>query len=350
MSAVYGASPVKRRTNAELAIIDDAIVTAAAIEHPVTLRGVFYRVVSAGAVEKTEKGYDLIGRQLLKLRRDGTIPYDWITDGTRWINKPDSYSDLDQMLEDAAASYRRDLWHSQAAEVHIYSEKDAISSVILPITRRWDVPLGIVRGYGSESFTWSVAEAIKASAKKTVYIYQLGDHDPSGVDAWRAFRERVTGFLGETVTPEMVQSARQYGLGRHLEPWLGKPLGVTETEPDEDYCRCEDYCGCWDNQVSYLFLGDGRECRKVTFARLAVTEDQIRDLNLPTRPTKQSDTRARSFEGGSVEVDAIPPTVLREVVDAAITRHIDPEALRISRIAEQSERDILTSMIGGQRT
>jgi hypothetical protein len=71
-------------------------------------------VVSAGAIDKTEDGYRLVGRELLKLRRSGAIPYDWITDGTRWINKPDSYDDLDQMLEDAAASYRPALWHDQA--------------------------------------------------------------------------------------------------------------------------------------------------------------------------------------------------------------------------------------------
>jgi len=141
-TAVYGASPVKRRTNADLAIVDDAIIAAVELEHPITLRGVFYRVVSAGAVDKTELGYRLIGRQLLKLRRNGAIRYDWITDGTRWINKPDSYDDLTQMLEDAAASYRRTLWRSQAAEVQIYSEKDAISGVVLPVTAagmcRWE--------------------------------------------------------------------------------------------------------------------------------------------------------------------------------------------------------------------
>ena len=134
------------------------------------------------------------------------------------------------------------------------------------------------------------------SPKSTVYLYQLGDHDPSGVDAWRAFRERVVGFLGKTVTAEMIETARQWGTARYLE--LGKPLGVQETEPDEDYCRCEDTCNCWDSQVSYLFIGDDREPRKVTFARLAVTEDHIRDLNLPTRPTKQTDSRAHGFEGG----------------------------------------------------
>lgn len=69
-SGVYEASPVrrKRRTNVELAQVDAAIVAAVEADAPVTLRGVFYRVVSAGAVPKTEKGYQLISRQLLKLR------------------------------------------------------------------------------------------------------------------------------------------------------------------------------------------------------------------------------------------------------------------------------------------
>lgn len=86
------------------------------------------------------------------------------------------------MLEDAALSYRRTLWHNQAAEVHIYTEKDAISGVILPVTQQWDVPLGVIRGYSSESFAWQVAQAVMA-APADVFIYQLGDHDPSGVDA-----------------------------------------------------------------------------------------------------------------------------------------------------------------------
>jgi hypothetical protein len=192
----YGPRPVKRirRTRAELDAIGEAIVAAVEADKPVTLRGVFYRMVSAGAVGKTENGYQLVGRELLKLRRAGIIPYSWITDGTRWINKPESHNGLEQMLEDAAASYRRALWHDQDVEVHIYSEKDAISGAILPVTERWDVPLGIIRGYSSESFAWSVAQSIN-EAPGQVFIYQLGDHDPSGVDAWRSFTERVSSFV-----------------------------------------------------------------------------------------------------------------------------------------------------------
>jgi hypothetical protein len=304
--------------------VDDAIIQAVTAEHPVTLRGVFYRVVSAGAVEKTEKGYDLIGRELLKLRRAGVVPYDWITDGTRWISKPDSYSDLDQMLEDAAASYRRALWRDQQVEVQVYSEKDAISGVVLPVTEQWDVPLGIVRGYSSETFAWSVAQSILAAGQRgrDTYVYQLGDHDPSGVDAWRAFRKAVCGFLLEEYRD----------LHRRIN---GRAAG-----PGLDGLWADD-----DGESACTFVA-ADEVATAHFERLAVTEMQIYDLGLPTRPTKQTDTRARGFAGGSVEVDAIAPTVLRQIVSDAITQHIDQHALRITRVYEKAERETLTSWIG----
>jgi hypothetical protein len=328
-SRVYGASTGnrQRRTRAELGEVDDAIAEAVETEHPVTLRGVFYRVVSAGAVEKTEDGYRLVGRELLKLRRSGAIRYDRITDGTRWINKPDSYDDLDQMLEDAAASYRRALWRDQAAEVQIYSEKDAISGVVLPVTRRWDVPLGIVRGYSSESFAWSVAQSIIDAARrhKDTYVYQLGDHDPSGVDAWRAFRESVCNFLLAELRDHMARIRRAH--------------------PEAD-TGSDDYAHHAGGESSCVFTV-GHHAQTAWFERLAVTESQIRDMGLPTRPTKQTDTRARGFASASVEVDAIPPTVLREIVEDAITQHINTDAYHATRTAEAAEREYLGRMIGG---
>ncbi len=281
----YGSSTVKRRrrSNAELDAVDEAIFEAVRDEHPVTLRGVFYRVVSVGAVEKSEAGYRLVGRQLLKLRRAGVVPYSWITDGTRLIRKPRSWSDVETMLEDAAASYRRALWHDQDVQVLLLSEKDAISGVVYPITAAWDVELGIVRGYSSETFAYSVAEGVAATTK-TTFVYQLGDHDPSGVDAWRSFEEKVRGF----------------GLG-----------------------------------------GDA------VFERLAVTPDQIIELDLPTRPTKSTDTRARRFAGESIEVDAIPATVLRQIVEDAIVQHIDARVYDLTQQVEQSERNLLIRIAGG---
>ena len=284
---VYGASKVKRqrRTRSELAEVDAAIYTAVETENPVSLRGVYYRVVSAGAVPKTEAAYNAVGRRLLKLRRDGTIPYSWITDGTRLMRKPASWSDIDQMLDAAALSYRRALWDDQDVEVIVMSEKEAITGVIYPVTSRYDVELCITRGYSSETFTHSIAQTV-ATAGKPVYIYQLGDHDPSGVDGWRSFQERVGEFAPEA---------------------------------------------------------------EVTFERLAVTPGQIELYNLPTRPTKTTDSRAAGFTGRSVEVDAIPATVLRSILTEAIEQHIDPVALAFTQSVEASERELLYAIADGAR-
>ena len=274
----------QRRTNAELAAVDAAIVAAVEADAPVTLRGVFYRVVSAGAIPKTEQGYQVIKRELLKLRRDGIVSYADITDGSRWTFKPKTWTSVDQMLEDAAVSYRRALWHDQPVYVEVLSEKDAITGAISPVCREWDVPLGIARGYSSETFIWQTARELERQidADKVCYIYQLGDHDPSGVDAWRAFQARITDFL------------------------------------DEWYCWPDD-------------------C--VTFERLAVTPEQIATMGLLTRPTKPGDPRSGDFEGESVEVDAIPASELRRIVREAIEQHMPSAAIELERQIEQSERE-----------
>ena len=287
--------PVKRsrRTRADIAALDDAVIAAVDQDAPVSLRGVYYRAVSMGACAKTDSDYKAVGRELLKLRRAGVIDYTDIVDGTRLTRKPASYRGVKDALDAAAASYRRDLWEHQRTQVIVLSEKDAISGVVYPVTAEWDVELALARGYSSETFTYSIAQSVAANAdadKETV-VYQLGDHDPSGVDAWRSFQERVVGFL--------------------------QPHGL------------------------HLY---------VSFERLAVTPEQIEMWNLPTRPAKKGDSRMAAFgDGGCVEVDAIPASELRRIVDAAIEQWIDPHDLEVMRVAEISERVILERIAGVTR-
>lgn len=280
----YGASTIRtRRTNGELDDLDDAIVAAVQQEAPVTLRGVYYRCVSAGAIDKTENAYRTVGRRLVDLRRAGRVSYADITDGTRWITKPTTFDSIEEALTSTAQLYRRRLWSSSQFALQLFTEKDAISGVILPATDLWDVPLGVLRGYVSESFAWTVARSL--SLHKINVIAQLGDHDPSGVGAWENFTEKVTGF-----------------------------------RPDCD----------------------------IRFERLAVRPEQIVEMNLPTRPTKNSDPRTRGWVGGeSVEVDAIPAPTIRNLVHNWVVGHVDEEHLRAVEAAEDSERGVLTTLATG---
>ncbi|SIS22208.1 hypothetical protein SAMN05445060_3923 [Williamsia sterculiae] len=279
----YGTRTVRRRsTPDELARLDDAIVQIVAAEQPVTIRGVFYRTMSAGHVEKSELAYRKVQRRVLALRRSGRIPYRYISEGTRWTIRPSTWTSVEDALESTAIIYRRALWEDQPQRVEVWVEKDAITSVVAPVTRRWDVPLMVARGFPSETFLWNTAQDINEAGKPTV-ILNLGDHDPSGVGAWDQVRRKLQEFAP---------------------------------------------------QVAFRF------------ERLAVTEAQILGLGLPTRPTKQSDSRAKGFTGESVEVDAIPSATLRSLLDDAISSNVDQRSWSLLQEVETSERAVLRRMAG----
>jgi hypothetical protein len=251
-------------------------------EHPLTIRHVFYRMVDTKLVAKTEAEYKgTVCRLLTVMRKRGQLPYHWLTDNTRWRMKPASFSSLGSALEHMQDNYRRSLWDSQDVYVEVWTEKDSISSILYDVTSEWDVPLMTARGYASRSFLYSVAEDLKTIGKPA-FLYYFGDHDPSGKDARR--------FVEKT---------------------------IREMAPHVD----------------------------VTFQLIAVTPEQIVEWNLPTRPTKKSDTRAKSFIGESVEVDAIPPAKLRKLVRDCIEQHIDQDAVDRLRVVEAAERDTLTTIM-----
>lgn len=276
---VYRSRSTKaRRTRSSMDALRTALVSIVAAGQPMTVRQVFYQAVSQGLIDKTEAEYkQTVVRLLTEMRRDGRIPFSCIADNTRWMRKPTSYTGLRAMLEDTATFYRRDLWANQDAYVEVWLEKDALAGVVYEVTEEFDVPLMVTRGYSSLSFLHSAAEAI-AAQQKPAYLYYFGDWDPSGKDINRAVE-----------------------------------AGIREMAPDAE----------------------------IHFARVAVTEHQIDHLHLPTRPTKKTDTRTRSFTGESVELDAIPPEHLRQLVRERIERHIDRDQFERLLTIEREERATL---------
>ncbi len=80
----------------------------------------------------------------------------------------------------------------------------------------------------------------------------------------------------------------------------------------------------------------------IHFTRAAVTPQQITRMNLPTRETKKTDPRSKSWgDQPSVELDAIPAPALRNLVKACIEMHLDRETLARTLRIEKSERESL---------
>ena len=115
--------------------------------------------------------------------------------------------------------------------------------------------------------------------------------------------------------------------------------------PDRDRC-----CTATGQQPSKAAPGFGEMApdTEIHFERLAVTPEQIAQWNLPTRPTKTTDSRAKRFDSDiRVELDAIEPNQLRDIVREAIERHLPPAQLAVLMAAERSEREVLQHLING---
>ena len=281
----YRSRPIKRRrrrTKAEIEAIRGEIYELVAEDHPMTVRQVFYRLITLGTIDKTEAEYKgTVIRLLGQMRLAKELPFDWIADNTRWMRKPDTYSGLKQVLRETAHFYRRALWDNQSVYVEVWLEKDALAGVLYEETEAYDVPLMVSRGYASLSYLYTAAEAI-AEQDKPAFLYYFGDFDPSGVDIPRKIEQRLREFAPEA---------------------------------------------------------------EIHFECVAVTPEQIQDWELPARPTKKTDTRSRKFDGDSVEVDSIQSRMLRNLARGRIVEHIEPKALKVLRVAEKSEREYLEQLV-----
>jgi hypothetical protein len=290
IESVKWACPIKRgslrgrrRRRAEMAGIRQAILDVVQADPPMTVRQVFYQLVTRGVIEKTEKEYQTtVIRLMVDMRIEGELPWNHVVDESRRRRITQTHDNVSEAVEDCARFYRRSALREAADYIEIWCEKDALAGALWEVTYDYDVPLMVSRGMPSLTFLHGTAEEIANSQGKSTYIYQFGDHDPSGV-----------------LIPQSIE--------RRLQQ------------------MCEE-------------LG----CEPPVIERVALTQRHIAQYNLPTRPTKRDgNPHARGFEGESVELDALPPRELRRMVREVIERHITRKALQALRVAEESERDLL---------
>lgn len=276
--------------NLPLAFVATSILIA---EKPITLRGLFYRVVSAGLLPSTDKEhYQRLGRILTTLRESGIVPFDWLVDNVRSTLKPSSWSGIADFADTVRDAYRKNLWASLPNYVHIIAEKDAIAGVLSPVCHEFDVRLSPIRGYVSLSFAHEIASTW-SQIEKPITCYYLGDYDPSGFDLERDVLEKL-----------------------------------------------KRYCG-----------------REFSWERLGVNEPDFDDFNLIELATKTTDRRAAGFirEHGDrcAELDALPATELRRRVREAIESQIPPgewERLKeVEAVEKSSWESFMSTLAGGEQ-
>jgi hypothetical protein len=225
---------------------------------------------------------------VLHLRREGIIPWSWITDSNRWMRKPTTWASVEELLEATATTYRKALWRDSAVAVEVWCESESVAGVLYKVTSKWDVPLYPIKGQTSDSFAYGAAQNYREDPRQLV-IYYVGDHDPHGYE------------IETNLHAKLIEHS-----GRH----------------------------------------------DIEFERLAVDASDVRRLGLPGgKPKKTSYVDAVTgnkvpWTGPAVEVEAIAPPLLRTWLDDWISQHVDQEALRLHKVAEDSEREVLQRMAG----
>jgi len=247
--------------------------------YDLSLRQLYYQLVSRNIVPNTEKSYKNVGSLVSDARLAGMVDWDMIKDrGREMISNP-HWGDPADFVKSVAPQYRFDLWEDQPSYVEVMVEKQALEGVLLPVCRSLDVPFTANKGYSSSSAMYEASKRFleRAEAGKKLYVVYLGDHDPSGIDMSRDVEQRLDLFL-------------KTSLCRH-----------DEIGPEE---------------IPIIEVN-----------RAALNMNQIRKLNPPENPAKITDSRAANyisrFGRSSWELDAIEPRQLADLVRRAVVKIMD---------------------------
>lgn len=250
--------------------------------HPMTVRQVYYQLVSRQVIKNSRSKYQAVSNLLRDARKDGTIPWEWIEDRLRRPRSVSMWDDLSDFAETAREAYRRDVWATQYDYLEVWLEKDALSGIFEDVLSVYGVTLNVGRGFdGWDSIRNAAKRYIERGGATVLYF---GDFDPSGEDMVRSLRERL-GFFGEAPT----------------------------------VIKC------------------------------ALTMADIDRYHLPPDFAKKTDSRSKKFIAKhgdvSVELDALPATVLRDRLVTEIESRMDLDELEKVREKEADERAQLVELL-----
>jgi hypothetical protein len=282
----YRAGTIKRRRRSREQIeqLDNQILEVLAEDHPQSIRHVFYRMTNPRlpeSVEKSDKGYRHTQHRMTQLRRGGRLSYGWISDATRRGFHVNTYQNAAEFLQSVSGLYRGDLWQYAEVYVEVWCESRSIAGVIQKDCRELAVSLYPAGGFSSITLAYQAADYINATVADrgipAVVLY-IGDYDPAGVLIDRSIESELRTHLNDDV--------------------------------------------------------------ELQFRRLAITEEQIAEYDLPTKPRKAGDRRAQHV-AETVEAEAMAANDLRKILRDAINEYLPQGALDVIRVAERSERQIL---------
>jgi len=187
---------LSKKNEEKLQTINDIIDEYKNAGYVLTLRQLYYQLVSRAVIPNNVREYAKISTILVKGRMAGIVDWDAIEDRLRVPNLPYWVHDIPDAIQDTINSYRLNRMDGQDVYIECWVEKDALSGVLKRITHKYHINLVVNRGYSSCTAMYDAYTRIHTAileGKNPVILY-LGDHDPSGLDMIRDIKDRLHGF------------------------------------------------------------------------------------------------------------------------------------------------------------
>jgi hypothetical protein len=266
----------------------NAMYAAAEKAQPITGRGIGYKLFASGLIPSMGMAEMKCVYRLLKEAREvGFIPWEWIVDETRSLERVSTWNDPEEYAKCVATSYRRDFWNQQPLRVQVWSEKGTVRGVLQPVLDDYAVGFNVVHGFTSATNVHDAAE--DDDGREVVALY-VGDLDPSGM------------FMSEVDLPKR--------LARY----------------DGDHVRIRRIA-LKRNQIADLLSFPATDKRKDPRYKWFVA----------------------NHGNHCWELDAMDPNDLRDCVEEAIVDLIEPIAWRRCEVVNRAEQESLKTILKGWR-
>jgi hypothetical protein len=255
---------------------------------PLTLRQVYYQLVSRGLIENRVSDYNMLSKLVKWMRIDERLPWSCLEDRVRSVSEKRGFENIGEFiteeLEYMFQGYSRCRVQGQGKYLEIWVEKDALSRLFQDVAWPYCLRCVVCRGYQSISF---LADFYKRAVRaielgQSPIIHYYGDLDASGVQMLEATQET-----------------------------LEEEMGLAG----------------------------------VTFRRCGLLPEHIERYNLPNDPqaVKKKDTRykayAKQYGDVAVELDSVPPKILQFLIRKNIEAELDMSRFQTEKVREAQDME-----------
>jgi hypothetical protein len=272
---------MNRRTKAELHHEKELIINFVDAQGEVTVRQVYYFLVSNNIVPNSKSSYKMVDTKINELRYKQLISFDSIIDSTNF-NGTRQWDSVKDMLDHARENYRSNWNRKFDVYVEVWIEKEALSAIASRVANRFGIHTSVSQGIPKISQVYSFLQRVVHYNKPTVILY-FGDWDPTGLHIDQVIRDQI-------------------------------------------------------NKQTSTELPFFKNVPEITIKRIAITEEQTRNLPENFQKANQNDPNFKEYVAKygtkTWELDALSSRELEDIATKAIQ-----ECRPISRIKELIKRD-----------